>query len=162
MKVVWFTVGALVVIPLVWLDVLFIFNFMGMAMGAEVATLLAIVLLLILPATGKMAANWKSWAIITAQVAITLTVTFVAFRNARSSGQAKAVLGNARQQAAAADQYFQENGVSTARYEDLVGLDKYIKGVNYVAGETYPKFYTQGVTITITGVAGTMTVTYAP
>ena len=34
--------------------------------------------------------------------------------------------------------------------------------VNTVAGETYPAAYTQGVTITISGVAGARTVTYAP
>jgi type IV pilus assembly protein PilA len=31
-----------------------------------------------------------------------------------------------------------------------------------VASETYPTNYTQGITITISGVAGARTITYAP
>ena len=50
----------------------------------------------------------------------------------------KAILCNLRQLAAAADQYFLENGTSTVpRYEDLVGADKYVKAVNPVRGEDY-------------------------
>jgi type IV pilus assembly protein PilA len=37
-----------------------------------------------------------------------------------------------------------------------------VKAVNTVAGETYPANFTQGITITISGVAGARTVTYAP
>jgi type IV pilus assembly protein PilA len=36
------------------------------------------------------------------------------------------------------------------------------KAVNTVASETYPANFTQGITITISGVAGARTVTYAP
>jgi type IV pilus assembly protein PilA len=85
-----------------------------------------------------------------------------AFQKVRQSSQDKAVLNNARQLSAAADQYYLENGVSTAGSTDLVGSDKYVKAVNTVAGETYPTTFTQGITITISGVAGTRTVTYAP
>jgi type IV pilus assembly protein PilA len=85
-----------------------------------------------------------------------------AFQKVRQSSQDKAVLNNARQLAAAADQYFLENGVSTAAQADLVGSDKYVKTLNLVANETYPTNYTQGITITISGVAGARTVTYAP
>ena len=52
--------------------------------------------------------------------------------------------------------------VSTAAFTDLVGSDKYVKAINTAAKETYPENYTQGVTITISGVAGSRTVTYAP
>ncbi|MFI5355150.1 MAG: pilus assembly protein, partial [Desulfobaccales bacterium] len=76
--------------------------------------------------------------------------------------QDKAVLNNARQLSAAADQYFLENGVSTVGSGNLVGSSNYVKAVNTVAGETYPDNYTQGVTITISSVAGARTVTYAP
>ena len=85
-----------------------------------------------------------------------------AFQKVRISSQDKAVLNNARQLSSGADQYFLENGVSTVAYSDLVGSDKYVKAVNTVAGETYPTSYTQGTTITISGVAGSRTVTYAP
>jgi len=85
-----------------------------------------------------------------------------AFQKVRSSSQDKAVLNNARQLSAAADQYFLENGVSTVASSDLVGATNYVKVVNTVAKETYPANFTQGVTITIDGIAGVRTVTYAP
>jgi type IV pilus assembly protein PilA len=85
-----------------------------------------------------------------------------AFQKVRQSSQDKAVLNNARQLSAAADQYFLENGVSTVASTNLVGATNYVKAVNTVANETYPTNYTQGVTITIGGVAGARTVTYAP
>ena len=85
-----------------------------------------------------------------------------AFQKVRQSSQDKAVLNNARQLSAASDQYFLENGVSTVTSINLVGATNYVKAVNTVANETYPTDYTQGVTITIAGVAGARTVTYAP
>ena len=85
-----------------------------------------------------------------------------AFQKVRQSSQDKAVLNNARQLSAAADQYFLENGVSSVASDDLVGATNYVKAVNTVASETYPAGYTQGITITISGIAGARTVTYAP
>ena len=85
-----------------------------------------------------------------------------AFQKVRQSSQDKAVLNNARQLSAAADQYFLENGVSTAAQGSLVGSGAYVKSLNLVANETYPTNFTQGITITIAGVAGVRTVTYAP
>ena len=85
-----------------------------------------------------------------------------AFQKVRQSSQDKAVLNNARQLSAAADQYFLENGVSVVGSVALIGATNYVKAVNTVAGETYPTDFTQGVTITIAGVAGARTVTYAP
>ncbi len=85
-----------------------------------------------------------------------------AFQKVRQSSQDKAVLNNARQLSAAADQYYLENGVSTVTLGSLVGTSNYVKALNLVANETYPDSYTQGVTITITGVAGVRTITYAP
>jgi type IV pilus assembly protein PilA len=85
-----------------------------------------------------------------------------AFQKVRQSSQDKAVLNNARQLSAAADQYFLENGVSTVAQTSLVGASAYVKAINTVAGETYPAHYSQGITITITGVAGARTITYAP
>ncbi len=85
-----------------------------------------------------------------------------AFQKVRQSSQDKAVLNNARQLAAAADQYFLENGVSSCASAALVGATNYVKAINTVASETYPGNFTQGVTISIGGVAGSRTVTYAP
>ena len=85
-----------------------------------------------------------------------------AFQKVRQSSQDKAVLNNARQLSAAADQFYLENGVSTALPTSLIGATNYVKAVNTVASETYPPGYTQGITITITGVAGSRTITYAP
>ncbi len=85
-----------------------------------------------------------------------------AFQKVRTSSQDKAVLNNARQMAAAADQYFLENGVSTVTQGNLVGASNYVKALNQVANETYPASYTQGITITVLGVGGSRTITYAP
>jgi type IV pilus assembly protein PilA len=85
-----------------------------------------------------------------------------AFQKVRTSSQDKAVLNNARQLAAAADQYFLENGVSSVSQGNLVGASNYVKALNLVANETYPDGYTQGSTITVLGIAGARTITYAP
>jgi type IV pilus assembly protein PilA len=85
-----------------------------------------------------------------------------AFQKVRTNSQDKAVLNNARQISAAGDQYYLENGVSTVTLTDLLGPTSYVKALNTVAKETYPTYLTQGVTITITGVAGVRTITYAP
>ena len=85
-----------------------------------------------------------------------------AFSKVRQSSQDKAVLNNARQMAAAADQYFLENGVSVVSQGNLVGPTAYVKALNQVANETYPASYTQGITITVVGVGGARTITYAP
>ena len=85
-----------------------------------------------------------------------------AFQKVRIASQDKAVLNNARQMAAAADQYYLENGATTADPSSLIGATCYVKALNTVAGETYPLGYTQGVTITIQNVANARTITYAP
>ena len=85
-----------------------------------------------------------------------------AFQKVRQSSQDKAVLNNARQLAAAADQYFLENGVSSVAQTGLVGSTNYVKALNLVANETYPSGFTQGITITVAGIAGQRTITYAP
>ena len=85
-----------------------------------------------------------------------------AFQKVRVASQDKAVLNNARQMAAAADQYYLENGATWAASSSLVGATNYVKALNTVANESYPTNYTQGVTITIGGVASSRTITYAP
>ena len=85
-----------------------------------------------------------------------------AFQKVRVASQDKAVLNNARQIAAAADQYYLELGSTYANSTSLVGATNYVKALTTVASESYPTDYTQGVTITITGVAGARTITYSP
>src|SRR5277367_3389444 len=85
-----------------------------------------------------------------------------AFQKVRQSSQDKAVLNNARQLSAGADQYYLENGVSTVTLSDLLGPTSYVKALNSVALEVYPAGFSQGITITITSVAGTRTITYSP
>jgi len=84
-----------------------------------------------------------------------------AFQKVRQATQDKAVLDNARQLSVAADQYFLENGVSTVAWSDLLG-SPYLKEFKTVAGETYPTVFTQGQAITVTGIAGSRTITYSP
>jgi type IV pilus assembly protein PilA len=85
-----------------------------------------------------------------------------AFQKVRINSQDKAVLNNARQLSAGADQYYLENGVSGCGLTDLIGPTSYVKALNTVASEDYPTTFTQGVTITITNVAGIRTITYSP
>lgn len=82
------------------------------------------------------------------------------FQKVRTASQDKAVLNNARQLASAADQYMLESGVSTVAQGNLVGPTNYVKILNLVANETYPTAYTQGVAITVVGIAGARTITY--
>ncbi len=85
-----------------------------------------------------------------------------AFQKVRTASQDKAVLNNARQLSAAADQYFLEAGASFAASVSLVGATNYVKAIQTVASELYPTDYTQGITITIGGVASARTITYSP
>ena len=93
---------------------------------------------------------------------ILTAVAYIGYRKVRQSSEDKAVICVIRQLAAATDQYYLENGASTVELRQLVGATNYVKAVNTVAGESYPLRYTRGMTMTVTGVAGTRTVTYAP
>ncbi len=83
-----------------------------------------------------------------------------AFQKVRAASQDKTVLNNMRQLAAGADQFFLENGTSTAAITSLVGSSAYLKALNTVANESYPTNFTQGTPITVTGIAGARTLTY--
>jgi len=100
---------------------------------------------------------------ISAGLAIAL-VAFIAVSvvKVRRSSQDKYVLSNLRGLSAAADQYFLEYGGSTVAAANLIGATNYVKALNSIAHETYPEYYTQGMTITVTGIAGFRTVTYSP
>jgi type IV pilus assembly protein PilA len=65
-----------------------------------------------------------------------------------------------RQLAAAADQYFLEQGVATVDITNLVGSSAYVKALSTVANESYPLAFTQGTAIIVTNIAGARTLTY--
>ena len=85
-----------------------------------------------------------------------------AFQKVRTNSQDKAVLNNARQMSAAADQYYLEAGSSWAASSSLVGATLYVKAIQTVASEIYPDNYTQAITVTIGNVANARTITYSP
>jgi type IV pilus assembly protein PilA len=93
-------------------------------------------------------------------IGLLASMAIPAFRRVTVASQDKAVLNNARQLGAAADQYFLQTGVSTVTLSDLLGPTSYIKALNTVAGESYPTAYTQATPITVGGVEGTRTITY--
>lgn len=82
------------------------------------------------------------------------------FQRIRAASQDKAVLSNARQLAAATDQYLMEYGRSTVSISQLVGPTNYVKSLDTVANEIYPSTYQAGTPITVLGVAGVRTITY--
>jgi type IV pilus assembly protein PilA len=95
-------------------------------------------------------------------IGLLASMAIPAFQKVRTNSQDKAILNNARQLSAASDQYYLENGVSSVVISQLIGPTTYIKALNSVANETYPLGFTQGTTITISSVAGSRTITYAP
>src|SRR3954463_420204 len=95
-------------------------------------------------------------------IGLLASMAIPAFQKVRQASQDKGVINNARPLSAAADQYYLENGATTVDQRDLVGATNYIRVQSGVANEHYPAQFTQGVTITIDGVAGARTVTYAP
>jgi type IV pilus assembly protein PilA len=115
----------------------------------------------------KISNNTKGFTLVEIMIVVVIigllaAMAIPAFQKVRINSQDKAVLNNARQLSAGADQYYLENGVSTVTLSDLIGPTTYVKALNSVAKETYPVGFTQGVTVTITSVAGTRTITYAP
>lgn len=69
-----------------------------------------------------------------------------AFQKVRTASQEKAILNNLRQLDAAAEQFYLENGVRAASYNDLVGPTRYIRALQSVMGEDYRRLsFAQGV-----------------
>lgn len=74
----------------------------------------------------------------------------------------RAILNNLRQLAAAADQYYLENGKATTSYDELVGETKYVKSLTPIKGENYRAIqFAQGKKITVTTTGG-HSVSYDP
>ena len=86
------------------------------------------------------------------------------FQKMRVASQGKAVRNNARQLAAAAEQYYPHRGVADVDAVDLVGPTRCAKILNLVAQETYPTTLSAGIPITITieGLAAARTLTSRP
>lgn len=95
-------------------------------------------------------------------IGLLATMAIPAFQKIKQKSQDNTVLNNARQLAAAGDQYFLETGVTTVNSSDLIGPTQYIRFQRPVGNEVYPGVLTQGVTITVTGVGGFRTVTFSP
>ena len=84
-----------------------------------------------------------------------------AFRKVRIIAQDKTVMNNARILAGAAEQYYTDYGAMSVTRGNLVGATNYVRALNLVANEVYPAAFTEGVTITVLGLAGARTITYA-
>src|SRR5256885_14508570 len=69
------------------------------------------------------------------------------FQKVRMASQDKAVMNNARQLAAAADQYYLEMGVTIANLNSLIGPTNYVKALQLAAYENYTTDFTQQITI---------------
>jgi type IV pilus assembly protein PilA len=95
-------------------------------------------------------------------IGLLAAIALPAFQKVRMSSQDKAVMNNARQMASAADQYYIESGATSVLPSSLIGATNYVRSLNTVANEAYPTGYTQGTTITITGVGAARTITYTP
>jgi hypothetical protein len=74
----------------------------------------------------------------------------------------RAILNNLRQLAAAADQYYLENGKTQVTLDELVGETKYVRKLVVIDGENYGSIvFAQGKPLTVT-TAGGYTTTYDP
>ena len=177
-KVIWVVLAVAVVVPLVWGPSLIALAFGRQLFGIKVLNEGFFVMVLPVPVDLAIAIgvagwglrrNWHlrpgvllGWSIGAVCIIALIAVAVPAFNRVRYSGEEKTVISNIRGLAAAADQYYLENGATNVALHHLVGPTSYIKALNLVAGEKYPTHYTQGVTITVTGIAGARTVTYAP
>jgi type IV pilus assembly protein PilA len=70
-------------------------------------------------------------------VGLMAAMAIPAFQKVRSASQEKAILNNLRMLAAAAEQYYLENGTRMASYDQIVGPGKYVTVLQSVAGENY-------------------------
>lgn len=115
-----------------------------------------------LPQTRAAAFTLVEIMVVVVIIGLLVSIGIPAFQKMRAGAQDKSVLNNARQLAAASDQYFMETGRSTVSIGALIGPAALIKNLDAVAGETYPTAFTHGRVITVTNIAGERTVTYAP
>lgn len=78
------------------------------------------------------------WGILIVIGVIPISIAAVqGYKKVRESAQKRAIVNNLRQIAAAADQYFLENGVAEVQLADLVGPGKFISALISIDGESY-------------------------
>lgn len=89
------------------------------------------------------------------------TQVATAFEKIRRSSVESAIRNNMRQLAAAADQFFLENGVDKVKLEQIVGPDKLIRKLEPIDGEDYSQLdLAQGTSIWKVTTKSDITVTY--
>ncbi|MEY4488846.1 MAG: hypothetical protein RIQ79_1354 [Verrucomicrobiota bacterium] len=100
--------------------------------------------------------------IVVVMIGLLAAMALPSYQRVRANSQDKAISNNLRQLAGAAEQYYLENGVSTAASAALIGSDstQYIKVINTVARESYNTNLTLGQPLTASGVAGVRTISY--
>lgn len=177
-KTVWVVLAVVVVAPLVFGPSVIVASLLHDIFGIRVVSEGVFMLVLSIPFAFAVAfgmvrrglrRGWhlrtavlQAWSIAAACLITIIVLIVQAFYTARNTSQDKTVLSNARGLAAAADQYFLENGTTSVALSQLIGPTAYLKALNAVDRETYPTHFTQGATITVTGIAGARTITYAP
>jgi type IV pilus assembly protein PilA len=177
-KILWLVLAVVVVAPLVWLPGSFFtaysFHRFRVRPDLEMTLILLLPLSLVIPITFGVALlglrrGWHlrtallwGWSIAAVCIGAPTVLIVQAAVTVERSSQDKAVLGNIGQLSAVANQYYLENSATSVALSQLVGPTLYLKALNPVAEEEYPTHFTQGVTITVTGVAGARTITYAP
>lgn len=98
--------------------------------------------------------------IVVTLVGILAALAVPTYRRIVTRAQDRAVLNNARQLAAAVNQYYMANGVTTAAFSDVVKSNGYLRSISAVAAETYPATFRADTPIIITGIGGARTITY--
>jgi len=94
-------------------------------------------------------------------VGLLAAMAIPAFQKVRTVSQEKVMLNNARMISAAAEQFYLENGVTSAEVGQLVGQGKYIKEIVTIDQEKYPLTVAQGRPIIVVKKDG-RTVQYVP
>lgn len=100
--------------------------------------------------------------IIVVVIGLLATMAVPQYMAARARSQDTAILNNMRQLSAASSQYFLQQGTSIVNRDQLIGSSNYLKEFSPVAGESYPAYYTQGESITVTNINGTRVLSLAP
>jgi len=95
-------------------------------------------------------------------ISLLASMALPAFNKLRQTAQDQKILNNAKQLAVVADLYYLEHGVSSVTIDKIVGPTANMKTLEIIANETYPKVFTQGEPIIITGIAGSRTITFTP
>ena len=100
--------------------------------------------------------------IVIVMIGLLAAMALPAYQRVRQNSQDKAITNNLRQLAGAAEQYYLEQGVSTAASAALIGpaTTQYIKVMNTVARESYSTNLTLGQPLTASGIAGVRTISY--